>query len=244
MHTLTPPPIRVPHSCVDRSNVSFHKAWELRMKLLSASTIALLTCISASAFGANIVANPQFDGGLTGWRVFSPAVTYDATLNAPNSLGGSARVVNDNDQSGNPFCTPNIICVTVFSLDQFLEVDPNIVYDFGGQVFIPSGQSAVGQGVVGVAFLDDAFNFIPGAFGSATVTDTGQWVLARGSVQAPDNAAWARVVPLNGRFDRVGVHQVNFDNVFLQAIPEPGSSYLVGGGLLILLLLKRRLAAG
>jgi len=192
-------------------------------RCLMTVAVFLALVFPAGVFGQNLLTNPQFNGSLAGWSLLfgPPFAVYDPTLNAPGSLGGSVKTINNVDESNNPGCTanPSIICVTTFPLIQFVPVTPGTQYDFGGNVFIPSGQSASGLGVVGVSFWDSNGNFIliPSFSGSGNfVTSTGAWMLSSGTVQAPTGAVSARLSPLNGRAGPIGSLQVNFDDIFFQ----------------------------
>jgi hypothetical protein len=168
------------------------------------------------------VLNGEFDGSLAAWTLLfgPPFAVYDGTLNASGSLGGSVKTINNVDESSNPSCTanPTIICVTTFPLVQFVPVTPGTQYDYGGKVFIPSGQAASGYGELGVSFWDNNNNFISvGTQGNGNfVTSTGVWTLSSGTVQAPAGAVRARLSPLNGRMGPAGSLQVNFDDIFFQ----------------------------
>jgi len=164
----------------------------------------------------NLLTNPQFDGSLSGWTpLFNlPVAVYDTALNAPGSAGGSAKTINGVDVPG---CPTSIICVSTFSLVQYVPVISGIQYDFGGKVFIPLGQSSSGDGVVGVAFWDSNGNFVPSVgYSGNAVSSIGVWGLSNGTVQAPAGAVTVRLVLLNQRIGPTGSLQVNFDDIFFQ----------------------------
>jgi len=147
-------------------------------------------------FAQNLVTNPGFAGSLSGWATLAGSCcsSYDTTLNAPGSPGGSAKIINDNDQSNNPACVvnPTIICVTVFTIVQFVPVTPGTQYDYGGKVFIPLGQSSSGYGEIGLSFWNSNDNFIDSGASPNMVTTAGAWLASGGTIQAPAGAAFAR----------------------------------------------------
>jgi pimeloyl-ACP methyl ester carboxylesterase len=191
----------------------------MRRRLLA--FLIFLSCNSLAAFAQNLITNPEFAGNLAGWNIYNHTqAVYDPTLNAPGSLGGSVKIINDVDESSNPACNanPTTICVTPFPIDQYVPVTPGVLYAFGGKVFIPSGQSASGAGEVAISFWDTNGKPINiGHLGSGnSVTSIGVWVSSDGTVQAPVGAVRVRLVPNNGRVGPTGSLQVNFDEMFFQ----------------------------
>jgi hypothetical protein len=95
----------------------------------------ILTCLAAPALAeGNLLANPNFNNGLSGWQNPYGGVASWSSRDAGNSgASGSAVVVNDLNPSNGG---------TVWVLAQCVSATPSTIYEFGGKLLVPSGQPA------------------------------------------------------------------------------------------------------
>lgn len=185
----------------------------LTAPVLALTVVALL---AAARMGAaqNLLVNPHFDTGLTGWEILGPA-TWDGTLDAGGApTSGSAKGVIT--QLG------GIDAIVA----QCVPLDIGATYHFGGKVFIPGGNTAEG----GAFFIlipfpqADCQGPPPPAGGflqTGDVTTVGAWIdseITFTNTFALSGQIWAAIAP-----GTAGSFQANFDDMVVApgALPCP-----------------------
>jgi hypothetical protein len=161
-----------------------------------------------AAAAQNFLANSTFDANVNGWPVEDPpdaSVAWDGTLGSPGP--GSARISNisagPSNGAGVSQCGG---AVTAGKL-----------YNWGGRVYLPSGQGRSGPLEIGLRWYNT-----PGCTGSvvdnqprmiATIFDT--WVpLSKTNEQAPAGAVSVQFVAFPSKVEAGGVLVGNFDTLF------------------------------
>jgi hypothetical protein len=170
----------------------------------------LLAGPAASAAAPNLLANPGFDTGLDGWQTIGGSnVSWDGTKDAGGSpSSGSAKI---------DWQSPAVTGLQGV-VSQCVEVTTGTTYQFGGKIFIPSGQATAGS-----AFFIALFYPTHGCSGppppaafvqSPPILTTGAWTESIGTVTAfgPSVLVSAYLAPSTG-----GRLQANFDDALLQA---------------------------
>lgn len=180
-----------------------------------AALLLLLAGFAAPSPAQNLLANPSFNTSLDGWQVVGDVVSWDGTRDFFGSpISGSARIVWQQSS------------VTGLSgvVSQCVEVTAGMAYQFGGGIFIPSGQATSGS-----AFFTALFYPTHGCSGppppgasvlTPTVTGTGSWIepVATATAFGPSVLVSAVIAPAAG-----GTFQANFDEIFLQ--PTTGNCH-------------------
>src|ERR1700730_10258284 len=96
-----------------------------------ALAVAALVAGSAAGTAQNLLVNPNFALGVSGWQVLGPA-TWDGTLDAGGAAPTSGSAKGVTTQPGG---TDAIVA-------QCVPLDVGATYHFGGQIYIPSGNTA------------------------------------------------------------------------------------------------------
>src|SRR5262245_61821835 len=118
-----------------------------RMASLSAFVMcAALLALADLSVAQNALTNPNFDSDVSGWTSDGAEATITHSTNDYQGSGtsGSAEITNASASGGN-------------GLGMFQCLTGVVVgnsYDFGGRVFIPSGQLTTGPSYVKLAWLD------------------------------------------------------------------------------------------
>lgn len=167
---------------------------------------------AAPALAQNQLANPGFDGDLSGWTVYPhPAftVTYDASQGY--STPGALRIAET-------FSISNLLVAR-----QCLPVTPGQVLDFGGKYRFESGHASNVKGYVTVQWSADTSCATMGSFGPVFLVagDTSDvWVPIRGdniTVPAGTHSAYF-IVGIDMSIDEGAGW---FDDVFFGPDPLP-----------------------
>lgn len=195
---------------------------------LSLSALLVLVGPTAALSAQNLLANPGFDTGLSGWEAGDGA-SWDGTKDADGSpSSGSAKASVNFDRVG---LTPTIVtqCIPVTA--------PGTLYLLGGKAFLPSGQAGGGDVEFSVGFFPDPScngTPIPGGGGALTppVTTTGRWTAAATSVTAVGQSARFAAF---FRASSPGSFQGSVDDLFFSPASSgscvPGPNTLCLGGL-------------
>jgi hypothetical protein len=157
-------------------------------KVLLACLLLVVAAPAAPLAADNLLQNPGFANGLTGWTVESySSGTWDS-FNHSGGMSGSVLLAS-NLIPGN---APNA------SIGQCVPVQAGHSYAFGGSVFVPSG---VAPGAVVSEYLDARFYTGPGCSGTMTdqivrivappLRDT--WGDVQGNAAAPVGSVSARL---------------------------------------------------
>jgi len=186
-------------------------------------------------FAQNLLSNPNFDTGLTGW-VPNADLSWDSTLDVNNSPSSGSAKTSNNTQ-GCSGLLPYQACIG--------PITPGALYTFGGSVFSPVGQGFTNSAFVEVTWYTGAAcgtkispaQDSPAIFSKGT---EGTWNQTAATVAAPLGAGSATLFgwtcDFTGGFP--GTEQVNFDNMFFQetsiaAVPAVGAGGLLALGLLL-----------
>ena len=167
------------------------------------------------AAAQNLLINPHFDTGLTGWQVLGPG-SWDGTLDADGSpSSGSAKGVITQLGGVDAIVT------------QCVPLDIGTTYHFGGKIFIPGGNTASGGALfILIPFPQaDCQGPPPPAGGflqTGTVTTVGVWTeseITFANTFALSGQIWAAIAP-----QTTGSFQANFDDMVLApgALSCPG----------------------
>jgi hypothetical protein len=191
----------------------------------------LLAGLASPLFAVNLVTNPSFNGSLFGWTLPGASTVYDATIDATGVPGsGSAR-------------STTTVAVNQTALSQCIAVVPG-TYTLSGKVFIPSGQSTTGQGIIGVTWFGGA-NCSSGpvlGFLTLPVATTGSFVTVSLPTTAPPGTTFAFVNAQHLSISN-GTHVVNFDDISLDnGVPAPVPA-LEPSAMLVLMLALAALGA-
>ena len=176
---------------------------------LAASVVLLLAGGAATLSAQNLLVNPNFNTGLSGWEV-GDGTSWDGTKDAGGSAAsGSAKGSANFDRTG---LTDIVVsqCVPVTS--------PGTRYVLGGKAFIPAGQAGSGGVAFSVGFFPEPFcggTPIPGGGGALTplVTATNRWVAAAVPVNAAGQSArYSAFLQASA----AGSFEANVDDLFFQ----------------------------
>ncbi len=192
---------------------TIHRVASRMPMLVLALTVAALLSGSGTGAAQNLLVNPNFDTGLTGWQVLGPG-TWDGTLDADGaSTSGSAKGVVT--QLGG---IDNIVA-------QCVPLDLGATYHFGGKVFIPGGNTAQGGAffiLVPYPQADCQGQPPPAGFlQTGDVTTTGQWIDSE--ITFTNNFALSGQISAAIAPTTTGSFQANFDDTVLApgALPCP-----------------------
>ncbi len=173
------------------------------------------------AWAANLLQNPRFDGGLSGWQDQDDSLgtggweSFDAN-GAPGS--GSAVVTNLDPEVG----------ITLSRVYQCRPVNGGADYTAAAETFIPQGQARTGVASLQLLWFDNpncgfpALNFEP----VEQTASLGSWIPLSGAVTAPPQAMsvlfsfWVEKTATGGSL------KANFDNAFFG--PAGGAACLGG----------------
>jgi hypothetical protein len=183
--------------------------WDRHFRVRRAAARGAAAIVSAllggqlAAAAQNLLVNPNFDTGLSGWQVLGPAF-WDPTRDAGNSpSSGSAAGV---------FNASNISLQGV--VGQCVPIVDGITYEVGGDIFIPGGQTAGSSAFFTVAFYPDSgcTGLLPPSapFTTPQVTGTNAWTASIATFPANlGHSAFisAEIAPSLG-----GTFQANFDD--------------------------------
>jgi hypothetical protein len=190
---------------------------------------------------ANLLQNPNFNGSLASW--VAPYATYDATRSATADGTGSALA---------GFTLPsNAAYGNANGVEQCVDgIVPGTSYDFGGKVFIPSGQVGLGGGgSVYIQWYGSAgcTGTLTGntntAIALAPPSSTNVWYPLLASATAPAGTSSVLVIgEIQNNAGDGATFSVSFDELFLQTTPPVPQSVSVaiptvgmaGSGLLVL----------
>jgi hypothetical protein len=195
--------------------LTMHRVSGPMTTLILALAVVVLFARPSTGAAQNLLVNPHFDTGLTGWLVLGPA-TWDSTLDADGAAPASGSAKGVTTQPGGidaivAQCVPLTIGAT---------------YHFGGKVFIPGGNTAsAGAFFILIPFPQaDCQGPPPPAGGflqTGNVTSTGTWIdseITFTNTFALSGQIWAAIAPqTTGRF------QANFDDMVVApgALPCP-----------------------
>lgn len=193
----------------------------------TALLLGLVTAIASPALAVNIVTNPGFAGGTTGWAA-DVSTTYDA-VNDATGVPGSGSARSSFAASG---------ASTLLSLSQCIVAGPGN-YTLGGKVLIPGGQGVGGSGLVTVSYFSGG-NCTTGflSFSSTSTAVTGSWQTLSQPITAPAGTTNIWITGQNSAI-AAGTHVVNFDDLVLDnglAAQSADVPTLGPFGLLVLLL--------
>jgi hypothetical protein len=152
---------------------------------LSVSLVLFLVSQAAALSAQNLLTNPDFDTGLSGFEV-GDGVSWDGARDADGSpASGSARILTDFSRVG---LTPIVVtqCIPM--------IEPGTRYVLGGKAFLPSGQTGSGDVEFSVGFFPDPFcqgTPIPGGGVGLTpgITTRDRWTAAVTTVTAAGHSA-------------------------------------------------------
>jgi hypothetical protein len=152
---------------------------------LSVSLALFLVSQAAALAAQNLLTNPDFDTGLSGFEV-GDGVSWDGAKDADGSpASGSARILTDFSRVG---LTPILVtqCIPM--------TEPGTRYVLRGKAFLPSGQTGSGDVEFSVGFFPDPFcngTPIPGGGVGLTppVTATDRWTATAVPVTAAGHSA-------------------------------------------------------
>ena len=191
-----------------------------------ALAVAALVAGSAAGTAQNLLVNPNFDLGLSGWQVLGPA-TWDGTLDAGGAAPTSGSAKGVTTQPGG---TDAIVA-------QCVPLDVGATYHFGGQIYIPSGNTAEG-GVFFILILfpqADCQGPPPPAGGilqTGDVLTTGPWIdseIEFTNTFARSGQIWAAIEP-----QTPGNFQANFDDMVVAPGALPCANDVLGSLCLVL----------
>jgi len=190
----------------------------MKIRLVVALAVVLLLAGRASSRAdQNLLVNPNFDAGLSGWQVspFDPntSASWDGTLDADGSpRSGSAQQVFSAD------------AVTGLAgvLFQCVPVKLGGTYVLGGEIFIPEGNTTTGGAFLSVVVFGSSTDCsgIPNPFFGRTplVTAVGQWTEGTSTINLLPGSSVAFGLVLSP--DAPGTFTANFDNlIFAQGRP-------------------------
>ncbi len=190
----------------------------MKTRLIVALAVVLLLAGRASSRAdQNLLVNPNFDAGLSGWQVspfdFDTTASWDGTLDADGSpRSGSARQVFSAD------------AVHGFAgvLAQCVPLKKGGTYVLGGEIFIPEGNTTTGGAfltVVPFGQSTDCTGIPAPSFGKTPlVTTVGQWTAGTTTINTLPNSSVA--VGLTLVPDGPGTFTANFDNlIFAEGRP-------------------------
>lgn len=195
--------------------LTMHRVAGPMTKSILALTVVALFAGPGTGAAQNLLVNPHFDTGLTGWQVLGPG-TWDGTLDAGGAAPTSGSAKGVTTQPG------GIDAIVA----QCVPLDIGATYHFGGKIFIPGGNTAAGD----VFFIlipfpqADCQGPPPPAGGflqTGDVTTVGAWIdseITFTNTFALSGQIWAAIAPqTTGRF------QANFDDVVVApgALPCP-----------------------
>ncbi len=163
----------------------------------------------------NMVLNGGFDGSIAQWDPFTGfgvEQRHDSLDAADDNQSGSLRGFLPAEST---FRLPP-------AASQKFEVSGDRVYFFGGQIFIPSGQVAVGRAQLFVTSFDNPGcfgNSLPGSVTTALVFSDSDWTLTMADYRTAPEALcvrlWLRMIaPANE--DLV----VHFDDIFHEVMDD------------------------
>lgn len=205
------------------------------MKTLVLALIALLLAIISPVSAANLLVNPNFNGSLAPWT--ASFAVFDGTRSATADGTGSA-LAGFTLPSNAAFGNANGLTQCVSG------IVPGTSYDFGGKVFIPSGQSGQGGGSVYIQWYGNSD--CTGTLTGNTNTDIALvppasadvWHALLANAIAPAGTASVLVIgEIQNNAGDGATFSVSFDEFFLQTTPLPASVPTVGmagAGLLVL----------
>lgn len=184
------------------------------MSILALTVVALFAGQGTVA-AQNLLVNPHFDTGLTGWQVLGPG-TWDGTLDADGAAptSGSAKGVTTQ--------AAGIDAIVA----QCVPLNLGATYHFGGKVFIPGGNTATGGAFFVLILFPQADCQGPpppagGFLQTGDVTTAGAWI--------DDEITFTNTFALSGQISAdiapgtTGSFQANFDDVVVApgALPCP-----------------------
>lgn len=171
----------------------------------------------------NLLINPNFGGGtIAPWLPGATSATYDGTRSATADGTGSAAGTYTQAANTSGIANNMTQCVTTFQ--------PGKQYNFGGKIYLPSGQAATGYSLFTIQFYtanDCATGFIispePSTGTVATSSPTNTWIPVQGTVVAPVAGSARFIVGIgnNNSTNAPDTLQFNFDELFFQAAPAP-----------------------
>jgi len=214
-----------------------------RLILLTA-LVGLLAAGARPASAQNLLVNPGFTGGSTGWTLQSGA-TFDPTVDIANSAtSGSARLAT----TINTLTNANAIasqCVTPVTPGAPFTVNGNVLF-----TAVTSGTPGSGAGIIAVAVFSDTtcFTLMGTPFQSTFAPQTnGVWQSNGFSNVVPAGAQSMLVAIGVQATTTTGDFIVNADNLdfaFGAAVPTMSTMWLtllaIGCGLVVLVLQQRR----
>lgn len=191
----------------------------MRIRLAVALAVVLLLAGRASSRAdQNLLVNPNFDVGLSGWQPvpFVPggSVSWDGTLDADGSpRSGSAQGVFSGD----------LLTGLVPVLGQCVPLKHGGTYVLRGEIFIPEGNTVTGGAfltIVPYGQSTDCTGFPPPFFAKTPlVTAVGQWTEATTTINTLPNSSVAIGLTLSPDTPG-GTFTANFDNlIFAEGRP-------------------------
>ncbi len=194
------------------------------MRKLLVLTVGLAFTTTASALP---LVNPGFEDGLNGWNASNGNV-FPTTFAPAVASGTTAAAINTNG-----------------ALTQGVSLDGPGTYEFGGLARFallgidPQGifsQAQISFGVNGVGFVSVGTD--PNAVRNTFALDPSginlsEWISLSGIFNYTGGATTAGLINVNLQGNTLGV-LVSYDDVFVRAVPEPGTLGLFAAGLLIL----------
>jgi hypothetical protein len=195
--------------------LTMHRAAGPMTTLILALTVVALFAGAEAGAAQNLLVNPHFDTGLTGWQVLGPG-TWDGTLDAGGAAPTSGSAKGVTTQPG------GVDAIVA----QCVPLNIGATYHFGGKIFIPGGNTAAG----GVFFIlipfpqADCQGPPPPAGGflqTGDVTTVGAWIdseITFTNSFARSGQIWAAIAP-----QTTGSFQANFDDMVVAsgALPCP-----------------------
>lgn len=195
------------------------------MRSIATCVLLLASLLGTPATAQNLVNNPTFDFGLTGW-----------SYSAPNAQW-MAQDANGSPGSGSIFLTNANVGTSEVSVRQCVPIVGGRTYDFGAKTKVASEQPATGEATTRV--LPYATNNCSGQYlllkTSSEVTGGGAWSPVVGSVDVPANAQSLSILVVLLKNGTTGQFQAYFDDVWVSpSVPTtltiPSSASIHGNG--------------